>query len=188
MKKYVRFLGIDDSHFERKKQKCAKLIGAIVRKNDLLEGILIKEIAIDGLDASEKIIEMVKESKYKDQIKTIFLNGITFAGFNIVDVEFLFKNLKMPIIIFIRKYPNFNKIFDALKKHFKDYEKRIEIIKKAGNVYKILNAYYQFFGIDLENAKKLIKESIKVGNVPECIRIAHLIASALEIGESKGRA
>ncbi len=187
MKKYVRFLGIDDSYFERKKENC-KLVGVITRGNELLEGVLIREIKVDGLDSTEKIIDMVKNSKYFEQIKVIFLSGITFAGFNIVSVKNIYENLKIPVIVFMRKYPNFDKIYDALKKYFKDWKKRIELIEQAGKIYEFMNAYYQICGIDFEKAKKVIKESIKVGNVPECLRIAHLIASSLELGESKGRA
>jgi endonuclease V-like protein UPF0215 family len=180
-KKNIRTIGIDDAYSENSKD--AYLVGTIVRGNSLIEQILIRKIEIDGLDATEKLIEIINDSP-KEQLKAIFLSGITFAGFNLVDIEEVYNEFKIPIIVIITKYPNFKKIEEALKKNFDDYEKRMEIIKKAGSIYKIEKIYCQIKGIEIEDAKKLI-EITRRNKVPESLRISHLIASAIATGKSK---
>jgi endonuclease V-like protein UPF0215 family len=180
-KKNIRTIGIDDAYSE--KLENAYLVGTIVRGNSLIEQILIRKIEIDGLDATEKLIEMINNSP-KEQLKAIFLSGITFAGFNLIDIEEVYNKLKIPIIVIITKYPNFEKIEKALKENFEDYEKRLEIIKKAGNVYKINKIFCQVKGIEIEDAKKII-DITRRNKVPESLRVSHLIASAIATGKSK---
>lgn len=117
------------------------------------------------------------------------LDGITFAGFNIVDIEKLFNKTKIPVIVIIKKFPNRNKIKEALKKHFKDWKERWKKVLNAGKIYKVenLDLYIQIKGLKLKDAIKIVKLSIKYGITPEPIRVAHLIASGIEKGESRGK-
>jgi endonuclease V-like protein UPF0215 family len=43
-------------------------------------------------------------------------------------------------------------------------------------------------GMEIEELKGIIRKSTVIGALPEPIRIAHLIASAMKTGESYGRA
>ncbi|MFH7903710.1 MAG: DUF99 family protein [Candidatus Aenigmatarchaeota archaeon] len=182
-KKGYRFLGIDDSHFTRS-DKFAYLIGCIVRGNSLIEGFLVEKIEIDGYDSTQKIIKMIENEKFYDQIKAVFIAGITFAGFNIADIEEIYQKTKKPIIVLMKDYPDLEAMQNALKKYFSDWQKRIEIIKKAGEIKKLESFYVQLKGISEKEALKLIKISRKSSKVPEALRIAHLVASALSLGYS----
>ena len=85
---------------------------------------------------------------------------------------------------------DFNKIKKALK-HFKDWDERWKDVEDAGEVYKIENnedIYIQINGIELEDAKEIIKLSTTRSAIPEPVRVAHLIASGVVTGESKGNA
>jgi endonuclease V-like protein UPF0215 family len=79
----------------------------------------------------------------------------------------------------------------ALKKNFTDWEKRLNIIKK-GEIHKVETSYNPIYmkcsGIDIEEAKEIIKISTIRGVIPEPIRVAHLIASGIVRGESYGKA
>ncbi|MEM5824630.1 MAG: DUF99 family protein [Candidatus Aenigmatarchaeota archaeon] len=182
-KKGYRFLGIDDSYFSRN-EKFSYLVGCIMRKNEIIEGFLIEKIYVDGLDSTEKIIKMINNKRFYRQIFAVFLAGITFAGFNVADIEEIYQKTKKPIIVLMKKYPNFNGIENALKKYFNDWEKRLEIIKKAGEIKKIENFYVQLKGISEREAESLIKISRKSSKVPEVLRIAHMVASAISLGYS----
>jgi endonuclease V-like protein UPF0215 family len=48
--------------------------------------------------------------------------------------------------------------------------------------------YFQFIGMDVEQAKEIITISTIRGVIPEPIRVAHLIASGITRGESVGKA
>lgn len=188
MKEQVRALGIDDAPFKRFNKR-TYIIGTLMRSKEYIEGISIKSVKIDGLDSTEKILSMVK-GKFSRQIRIIFLSGITFAGFNIVDVQNIFKKTNIPVITVTRKMPDFEKIKYALEKYFDDYEFRYGLIRKYDieeidlSVYKI---YSQLVGIEKNDAKRIIEKFTVRGNIPEPIRISHLIGSAMKFGFSKGK-
>jgi len=195
IKDEIRILGIDDSPFNFHKDKRVMLIGTIFRGGSWLDGILKSEIKVDGTDATEKIIEMIRKTKHKD-LRVIMLDGLTFGGFNLVDIEEIFKKTKLPVIVIIRQMPDFERIITVLKeinKNKEDYEFRLKCIKKAGKPKKVETKkgkfiYIQYIGIKFEDAKEIVKLSSTRSLIPEPIRVAHLIASGIVLGESRGGA
>ncbi|MEX2739767.1 MAG: DUF99 family protein, partial [Candidatus Wukongarchaeota archaeon] len=144
------------------------------------------------MDATKILIKLLNKSRNKEQLRIIMLKGITFGGFNTVDISKLYKKTNLPVIVVNRRKPNLEKIKKALK-HFKDFEKRWECVEHAGKVHnmkieKNKNVYYQFKGLLKEETEKIIKLSCTRSLIPEPLRVAHLIASALIKGESGGRA
>ncbi|MEM4347117.1 MAG: DUF99 family protein [Candidatus Altiarchaeota archaeon] len=193
IKNEIRILGIDDAPFNFREKK-TMLIGTIFRGGSWLDGILKTEIEVDGINATKKIISMVKKTKHKD-LRVIMLDGLTFAGFNIVDIEEIFKKTKLPVIVIIRKMPDFKKIKIALKKmnDKENYFFRLKCIEKASIPRKIeirkgKNIYIQYYGINFSDAKKIVRLSATRSLIPEPLRVAHLIATGISLGESRGRA
>ena len=188
MKKEIRILGIDDMPFSFK-DEFTSIVGVVMRGGIYLEGVLKSNIKVDGIDATEKIIEMIEKTRHKKQLKIIMIDGIALGGFNVLDGEKIFNETGLPIITITRNKPDMEKIKKALKKHFDDWEKRWEIINKGKTEeinlrYKI---YIKYFGINEEEAINAIKISTIRGAIPEPIRIAHLIATGIKKGESRGR-
>lgn len=190
MKKQIRLLGIDDSPFKFA-DKYGMVIGVIMRGGEYLEGVLKSEVLIDGDDATFVCTQLIKNTRHKTQLKAVLLDGIALGGFNVVEIEKVCKETKIPVITITRDKPDFNKIEIALKKNFIDWEKRLNIMKK-GTLYKVKTSYNPIYvkcvGINIEEAKEIIKLSTIRGVVPEPIRVAHLIASGISRGESYGKA
>jgi endonuclease V-like protein UPF0215 family len=189
MKNQVRVLGIDDSPFKFKDRK-ALVVGALVRVPNYLEGVMRTEVEVDGIDSTERLIHMISESRYRDQIKAVMIDGIAVAGFNVLDIESLHESLGIPVLTVTRDEPDFNTIRAALKKHFEDWERRYELISKLKlrqirTEHKPL--YVSGLGADREELERLVTISTVRGAVPEPIRMAHLIATAMVRGESYGR-
>ena len=86
VKKEARILGIDDSPFDKFRDKEVLVIGTFFRGGSSLDGVLTTTTAVDGSDATAKIIRMVKKSKFYTQLRAIMLNGIAVWGFNVVDI------------------------------------------------------------------------------------------------------
>jgi endonuclease V-like protein UPF0215 family len=113
------------------------------------------------------------------------LNSITFAGFNIVDLEYLYLKLKKPIIVIINNKPNNRAILQALKKHFPDWKMRWDIIKKSGFIHTLtINKrykpiYFEVKGIDYKIVRNLIQSMTILGRYPEPIRVIRMIAKQL---------
>ena len=190
MKKEIRLLGIDDAPFSFTENNVT-VIGVIMRGGGYVEGVIKKEVKIDGLDSTEKCIEMANKSRHKTQIKAILLDGIALGGFNIVDIEEVFSKTNIPVITITRGKPDIKKIRNALEKHFSDWKKRFNLIQK-GQLIKIKTKHNPIFikcaGICADKAKEIIKISTIRGVIPEPIRVAHIIASGITRGESYGKA
>jgi hypothetical protein len=186
MKKEIRVLGIDDSSFNRFKDKKVFVIGAFFRGGDWIDGVMTTTARIDGSDATGNIIKMVRKSKFRSQIQAILLDGIAVAGFNVIDIEQLNKKTRIPVIVVVRRYPNFKKIFSILARL--KMKKKIDMIKRAGEPVKIGKLYVQSKGVSEQDVREILRIACTRSFVPEPIRVAHLIGQGISLGESKGSA
>ncbi|HEX3012901.1 MAG TPA: DUF99 family protein [Methanobacterium sp.] len=190
IKREIRILGIDDAPFPPHTKNKVMLVGTIFRGGTWLDGVLRTYIKGDGTDSTANIIKMVNDSRHKDQIGVIMLDGVTFGGFNVVSIKEIFEETCIPVIVVMRKFPNFEKIKKALMR-FEDCKERWALIQEAGTVYKIKNEeplYIQIYGIDLEDAEEIVSIATTRSAIPEPIRAAHLIGAGIVTGESKGSA
>ncbi|HID72061.1 MAG TPA: DUF99 family protein [Thermoplasmata archaeon] len=193
MKLNIKTIGIDDAPFDfhNLRQRETMLVGAVMRSNHYLEGVLSTTIEIDGTDATEKVIEMVRDSRHHRQLKAIFLDGITMGGFNVLDIFRICELTGIPVLSLTRNEPDFKSIESALKTHFPDGEERWLLIKR-GRLHRFKAGEKEIFGkiagIEPEKAQELIDVTTKYGHIPEPVRVAHLIASGIVKGESTGKA
>jgi len=186
MKREIRLIGIDDAPFDKFKKGNVFVVATIFRGGNWLDGVLSTKVRIDGNNSTSKLIEMINKCKFKPQLQAIILDGIAFGGFNIVDVQKLNKKTKIPVIVVIRRMPNFENIKITLKKIGKS--QKYKLIEKAGKVHKIGKIYVQLIDISLKDAKEILKISCTRSLIPEPIRTSHIIASGIVEGESKGHA
>ena len=169
------------------------VIGAVMRGAEWLKGVMRTHIEKDGMDATEKIAAMVSGSKHFGQVRAVMLNGVTFGGFNVVDIEALYEATGIPVIVVTREEPDMESIKSALK-NLDMPERRYEAILKAGMPVKVQTAargkpvFVQYKGIDTEDAIELVKVTSVHSRIPEPIRVAHLIATGVVLGESSRRA
>lgn len=187
IKPEMRVLGIDDSALI---DTNVIIIGAFMRGGEQLDGVLRSHVTKDGMDATDSIIRMVKNSKNYGQIRVIMLDGVTYAGFNPVDIKRLYEETGIAIIVFMRSCPDFEKIKLALD-HLPEKEERWDIIQRAGRIYRIDGAnpvFIQLCGIDKQSAIHIVRMTSIHGNIPEPLRLAHLIATGVVLGESTGKA
>jgi len=192
VKREIRIVGFDDGPFIPRTKGRVPVVGVVFRGGDYLDGAFKTEVSIDGMDATKILIKLLNKSRHKKQLRIIMLKGITFGGFNMVDISSLYDKTGLPVIVVNRRKPNLEKIKKALK-HFKDFKKRWKCVEHAGKIHKMKieknkNIYYQFKGLLKEEVEKVIKLSCTRSLIPEPLRVAHLIASALIKGESGGRA
>ncbi len=185
-KKEIRILGIDDAPFNKFKKDNVLVVGTMFRGGSWIDGLLSTKIAVDGNNSTQKLINMINKSKFKPQLQCIILDGIALGGFNIVDVQELNRKTRIPVLVVIRRMPDFKKIQAALKKLKKTG--KYKLIEKAGPVHKMGKIYVQLSGLTLEQAKQILRITCTHSLLPEPIRVAHLIAAGVVRGESKGNA
>ena len=170
-----------DSPFKREDKKVF-VLGIIVR-DDIVEGAMSFSVGKDGDDAADKIIKSVSKSRFSDQIKLVVTNGIAIAGLNIVDMLKIRKELGIGSMAVTRKKPRPRLLKRAIRVMTKD-KKKLELfsrLSKEVSIYKSDGYYLQTIGIEKEDVSKVVDDAIKY------LRLAHLIASAVVKGESKGR-
>jgi endonuclease V-like protein UPF0215 family len=142
------------------------------------------KIAVDGFDATDKISSMITSSPHYKQLRVIMLNGITFAGFNIVDVKALNAATKLPVITVTREKPDLADIHKALQ-NLSHSEARWRAILNAGETIEVSTrgakskVYMQTAGVSIEDAQKILRLTSTRSYIPEALRVAHLIASGI---------
>lgn len=181
-------MGFDDGPIKPGEEESI-LAGVVIRGREYVDRILTAKIKVDGLDATEKILELTQKPKHEGQLRAIFLNGISFAGFNLADIKKISEETHLPVIAAM-KNPNASR-FAAVASKFPDAKKRLKIIENAGEIHALKigknTTYFQCRGITPEDAEILLRNSIVRATVPEAVRLAHLVAGALAGGESRGR-
>ena len=182
IKPEIRILGIDDCPFNPSRRGRVTLLGVVFRGGLWLDGAMRTEVEIDGRDSADKIVEMVKSSTHYKQLRVIMIDSITVAGFNVVDLQRLHQETRLPVIAITREKPNEEEVKAALK-NLPDWEERWRIIEKAGNINEIqvrgTKLYAHTVGMSLEDAEEIVRVSSTRANFPEPLRVAHLLAQGL---------
>lgn len=181
LKKGIRILALDDSPFT-KGDTSSRIIGVVGNKG-AVEGVLSFNVAIDGDDATERLIYRVKSSKFAEQIKVVVTNGITFAGLNIIDIGKVSSSLEVPVIAVTRRKPQKGLLEKAVS-HCADHAGKMEILEalsKRAEIIRMENYYIQSIGIGNESIKHILADSVRL------LRLSHMIAGGVARGESKGR-
>ncbi len=184
IKQEIRVVGVDDGVFVPHTQGFADVIGIVFRGGYWLDGVMKTEVVIDGLDATDRIAEMIRTSPHCAQLRVIMLNGVTFAGFNVVDIRRLSELTSLPVIAVTREKPDFDDIHRALM-HLPESDARWKIIENTMGLISVRSRrgeepiFVQVAGISREDAVRIVRETSTRSNVPEPLRVAHIVASGL---------
>jgi hypothetical protein len=152
----------------------------------LLEGtrildIRLGEIDVDGVDAQQTLLSLLSALSYD----VVMLSGISFGGFNLVDIKAVARKVGKPVIAIIREKPNNREVRDALRKHFPDWEDRWRAVKGAGRLYSCKpvadepKLYFEVRGSSPSAAGRIIAASSTISRLPEPVRVAGLVAKGL---------
>lgn len=190
MKPKSRFLGIDDGPFHFGDDE-VPLVAVAVQAPAYIEGILMGRAHVDGRDATERILGMIRTSRYREGLRMVFLNGIAVGGFNVIDLDALHREVEVPVVTVTRRKPDLDAIRAALRRKFDDWESRWALIsehaiEEVTTHHKPLHV--TFVGASRPEVIEALALTTVRGVLPEPLRVAHLIAAATVKGESHGRA
>jgi len=190
IKPEIRVLGIDDGGFVPRTKGTVDVVGVVYRGGYWFEGVMHTEITIDGLDATEKMAAMIESSPYYKELRVVVLDGVTFAGFNVVDISKLSRRVDLPVISVVREKPDLKEIRSALK-NLPEFEIRWRAMENAGKIFEVETregenpVYMHLAGILREDAEKIMKKASTRSLIPEALRVAHIIASGLTRSREK---
>jgi endonuclease V-like protein UPF0215 family len=180
-------VGFDDAPFERSHRGDVLVAGAVFA-GDRLDGVISTKVRRDGANAAQRLIDCVTGSKYFDQLQAILLQGIAFAGFNVVDLQRLHQATGLPVLVVARYLPDMQAIRKALLEQVPGGVRKWRLIEAAGPMEPMAALYVQRCGITAENAARLLASLQQNSQLPEPLRVAHMIAGGVTTGESRHRA
>lgn len=208
----MNVIGFDDGPFPRDHRGDVLLVG-VVCSGTRVDGVISGKIRRDGANATRVMIELVRASQFGAHVQAIMLQGIAVAGFNVVDVHGLSAALQIPVLVVTRRAPDMASVKRALFADIPRARPRVagavrkwKLIEQAGAMELLgmsrrslrraptglrgapPKVWIQRVGLSLDKARSLIEDTTLHGNIPEPLRVAHLIAGGITTGKSRGRA
>lgn len=187
MRGIANVVGFDDGPFDKNVSSAPVSLLGLVYARDRLDGAITAEIVRDGDQATDAIARVIEESRFDQHVQCVMLQGLTFGGFDVVDLEALHARLKRPILVVARKPPRMEKIEAALQA-LPDAAARMDRFTRAGPMEEIAGVWVQRAGIDVDLARATLELHTTHGSFPEPLRVAHLLAAAFVTGHSHGSA
>ena len=161
------------------------VVGVVTAGRDLVEGILTTRLPVDGDGAAEALAEWIAGSRFLPALRAVLLHGITIAGLSVVDLPALSGALGLPAIAVNRKPPRDDELVGALDAAA--FPHRIPLIARAGSSHECGSLHFAACGIDPEGARAILLPEVGKSNLPEGLRLAHMIARGVVLGESRGQ-
>lgn len=180
-------IGFDDGPFDKERHGDVRLVGAVCARTRL-DGVVSGRVRRDGVNSTSRMIELIERSQFRGHIRAVLLQGVAVAGFNVVDVHALHAALAVPVLVLMRRRPRLQLIRDALFEHTAGAARKWSLIERAGEVEPLGALFCQRVGLDQRDASELVAATTLHGNLPEPLRLAHLIAGGVTTGTSRGRA
>jgi len=189
VKDELRIIGLDDAPQVGQR---VLVVGTVYRGGEFMEGAITCHVDKDGSDATDVLANAICGSRFYPQLRVVMTDGLTFAGFNVLDITELSRRTSLPVIAVMRDMPDMNAIEQALE-NLPEGEARLRTLQSAGEPVPVTSqrgenpVHVQFAGIERADAEEIVRMSATRSRVPEPLRAAHIFASAAVLGESHGR-
>lgn len=182
----IRVMGFDDAPFSPEAGAPVPIAG-VVCAGTRFEGMVWGTATRDGDDATAVMGALLCESKFAGQVHAVLIDGLAVGGFNLVDLPALAEATGRPCLAVMRRRPDLPAIHRALGR-FADRDRRLALIERAGPLHRSPPFVFQVAGAPPDVAAAALARLTDRGHVPEALRIAHLIGSAVVTGQSGKRA
>jgi uncharacterized protein len=181
-RRVIRVIGFDDAPFKRRKGGKAYITG-VVCAGTRFEGMVWGQIRQDGWNATDTICRLLIGGKFLPQLHLVLLDGIAFGGLNAIDLPQLSQRLSLPCVAVMRRLPSLDKVEQAIR-HLPQPERRLKLLQRAGEIHAFAPFFFQVAGESPEVIAQVLQRLTDCENVPEALRLAHLIGAAVIKGES----
>lgn len=179
-------LGVDDAPFDKKQAHPVPVVGVLMEGNDLVEGVALASFPVDGSEATRFLATWIDGLRWRDAMQAVVLGGITMAGLGLVDLDELAHRIAVPVLAVTRRDPGESRIGEALVAA--GLPDRLATARRSPAARRVTpGLYVAFAGTDPARACELIRATLRKSRMPEPLRLAHLIASAVARGQSRGR-
>ena len=179
-------LGVDDGPFDKRRDERVPVVGVLMEAHDLVEAVAVTDFPVDGAGSAEFLASWIAGLRFASGLHGVVLGGITIAGLGIVDIEALAAELELPVMTVNRQAPTNDRLNQALEAA--GLAERIDIVERAPGAWELdRGLWVAHAGASREEAQRLLGASRGKSRLPEPLRLAHLIGSAVATGQSRGR-
>ena len=182
----VRAIGFDDAPFARRRGGRVRVAG-VVCAGTRFEGLVLGSMRQDGWGATDELTRLLVGGKFLPQLHLVLLDGLAFGGLNLVDLETLSRRLRRPCVAVMRRAPDLVAVERAIR-HLPGAERRVGLLRRAGPIHAHPPFVFQVKGAAPEEIAPVLARLTDRGNVPEPLRLAHLVGAAVVRGVSGRRA
>lgn len=179
-------LGIDDGPFDKRRSRPVPIVGVMMEGRDLVEGVATTGFPVDGDEVTSFLAGWIGGLRLADALHAVVLGGISIAGLGLVDIAELARRLGRPVVVVNRRDPRDERLRAALGAA--GLEARGAILERTPRAWQLdERLWVAHAGTSHDEARSLVAATRHKSQLPEPLRLAHLIAAALVTGESRGR-
>lgn len=180
-------LGVDDAPFEKGQAGPVPVVAVMMEGADLVEAVAVGAFAVDGDDATGYLAGWIGSLRCRASLQAVLLGGITLAGLGVIDVRELAQRLARPVLVATRRAPADADLVAALAAA--GLAERIPLVTRSPRAVRLGDGLFvaQAGATDAE-AARLVTACLRKAQLPEPLRVAHIVGAALVRGESRGRA
>jgi len=179
-------LGIDDGPFEKHGgARTTPVVGVMMEGADLVEAVAVTHFGVDGDDVTDFLADWIGSLRFRPALQGVLFGGITIAGLAVIDQDALAERLGLPVVVVNRREPQNERLRGALLSA--GLSDRIDVLERAPTAFAVSGVFAAAAGAEPDLASRLVCATLGKSDLPEPIRIAHLIARAMVAGESRGR-
>jgi endonuclease V-like protein UPF0215 family len=94
-------VGVEDGSLQKGITPKA-LLAAVLFKGLKIESVQNMKITVDGLDVTQKLVKTLRPWIFRAAV----LEGVSFAGFNVIDPAIVYEEFGKPVIVVLRIKPD----------------------------------------------------------------------------------
>jgi endonuclease V-like protein UPF0215 family len=158
------------------------LAGIVMRADFLIDGVAFSHATVGAMDATAAVLRLV-DSLERDDINLLMLNGCVISWFNVIDLNEVYHQLRIPLICVT--YEDSEGLEAHIARHFegaardvrveayRQLEPRVAVQLQDQHIVLIRS-----LGIQEAEARAVLKKFTIQGKVPEPLRVAKIAARA----------
>lgn len=182
---------MDDGHFTFADDEAA-LVGVLTRGATTVEAVAVGRVAVDGLDATERVLELVGRLPGAGP-DIVLTDGVALGGFNVLDLARLHEATDRPVVAVTRRRPDRAHMESAIRARLSEPEVRLGRLPEGEATEVEVGGRRLFVHVegardDLATLQAILAPAMEEGGIPEPLRLAHLVATAVTRGISGTKA
>ncbi len=180
-------LGIDDGPVQKHARGASTpIVGVMMEAADVVESVAVTRFPVDGDRITDFLGDWIASLRFRPALQGLLFSGITLAGLSVLEPRRLSERLALPVVVVNRKPPTDEPLRLALRSA--GFPDRVALLGAAPEPFRAdPQLHAAVAGAPAAWARLLIARTRGKSDLPEALRVAHMIARAIETGESRGK-